>query len=190
MDFEFIFNKAKNIIIKPSTQWHNIKNENLPGSVIYKKYVIPFILLICVSAILGDLIFNSFSSIKYPLFNAAQIFTSYFFSLYISNNLIYIILDRYESGISKDMVINLLSFSLTAEYLANIISRFHHSLMYAGIFGLFSIYLLWKGTDILFNIDVNKKIIYVSLIVLFLIGFNIIINHIFFMFILKYVYHI
>jgi ABC-type multidrug transport system permease subunit len=158
MDFKFITNRAKNI------------NETSDKNEVINKYALPLIILGAVSKFIGQ-IFYSFHN---ALMSAVIVFVTGFAVMYISAFVINELAPSFGSRKDINAAFKLVVYSSTASYIAAIIANLHISLVFVGLFGLYSIYLIWVGITPIMKTPENKKIGYVVVYVLLLLVISIV----------------
>ncbi len=160
MDFKFIIKRATNIIVKPVDEWQVIKNEASDKKQVIMNYALPVIAVVAIASLIGGFIFTRFS-VSYQILIAVRAFIVPFAGLYISAILINELAPSFGSKKDINAAFKLVIYSFTASFLASIVTGLIPLLFFVGIFGLYSIYLLWVGITPMMETPENKKVGYV-----------------------------
>lgn len=166
-DFNYIFNRAKNILIKPIDEWTVIKNENLDKKQIISNYVIPFTIAIFLASLIGNFMFMSFFSFSFKFLSALITALTSILGILISSYVITELAPNFGSKKDLNATFNLVAFSFTASFVVSIITGLLPALSILSIAGLYSIYLLYTGLTPLLDTTEDKKVSF--LVVAFLI---------------------
>ena len=177
MDFNFIIKRATNIIVKPVDEWQVIKNEDSDKKQVIMNYALPVIAVVAIASLIGGFIFTRFSVI-YQILSAVIAFIVPFAGLYISAIVINELAPSFGSKKNINAAFKLVIYSFTASFLASIVTGLIPPLFFIGIFGLYSIYLLWVGITPMMETPENKKVGYVIVSVLIIFGVYILIGFI------------
>jgi hypothetical protein len=170
MDFNAIFTRIKNIIVKPADEWEVIKGEPSDKNTILKNYALPLIILVAIAEFLGGLIFTRYGlSIGYVVAQAIVSFIVVFLGIYISAIVINELASSFGSKKDTNAAFKLVIYSFTPVFIAQTVANLIPPLSFVVIFGLYSIYLIWLGLGSLMETPEDKKVIYVvvSAIIIF-----------------------
>ncbi len=178
MDFKFIIKRATNIIVKPVDEWQVIKNEASDKKQVIMNYALPVIAVVAIASLIGGFIFPRFYqiSVSYQILSAVIAFIVPFAGLYISAIVINELAPSFGSKKDINAAFKLVIYSFTASFLASIVTGLIPPLFFIGIFGLYSIYLLWIGITPMMETPENKKVGYVIVSALIIIVVNILIG--------------
>ncbi|HEY4788685.1 MAG TPA: YIP1 family protein [Bacteroidales bacterium] len=168
MNFNFVFNRARNIIVSPKTEWTVIQSEAQSKEVIIKTYAIPFMLIMTVCSVIGSIIMVS--NMGFAIVRAIGIFGLTYVGLYISALIINELTTSFNSKKDKDATFRLVIYSSTAYFIIMSIVSLLPPLSMLSVFGLFSVYLFWEGTSILLETPEDNKIGFVVVSTLVIAG--------------------
>lgn len=161
-----LIDRAKAMIIRPSEEWNTIAREDSASRDILIGYVLPLALITPVCGFIGGYVFG-----YYPLGVLPGIVTAaiaYFFSV-ISLLALTLIADslspRFGGEANYLQSFKLLAYSSTAIWLAGIFTL-APVLRPLGVFGLYSIYLLYSGAKPVLNIPANKALVFTFVILI------------------------
>ncbi len=175
-----LFDRAKNILVSPKTEWEVIKGEQTSVSDLFTKYAMILAAIPVIATFIGQsfigISLGPFGSFKVPVGNGIlYAVVQYILTLvgvYISALVIDALAPSF--GSTKDMVASLkvVVFSWTAAWVAGIFGIIP-TLAILGILGLYSLYLLYLGLKIVKDTPQDKLVGYlvVSIIVLIVIYF-------------------
>ncbi|MCK4661874.1 MAG: YIP1 family protein [Bacteroidales bacterium] len=176
MDFNFIIERAKKIIINPEQEWQVIKSEETDKNEIIKNYFLPFLIAIVVASFIGKLLFGTYgfsSGIVYSLVSAIFVLIIQFAGMYISALVINELAPSFDSKKNINAAFKLVIYSSTASYIASILSGLLSPLsVLFMLLGLYSIYLFWLGITPMMETPENKKVGYVIVSVLIMIAIS------------------
>lgn len=172
MEITKIIERAKNLIISSDSEWDIIISENENKNSILKNYAIPLILVGALAAFIGHLIGPRFisPSISYSITSAIMAFIIPIISIFISAYIVDALATSFGSKKNIEGAFSLIIYSSTPAFIAAIVANLHWTLSFVNIFSLFSIYLFWKGIDKIMGTPEDKKLAYVIVSYLVIIG--------------------
>jgi hypothetical protein len=159
MNFNFVFNRLKNLILSPKSEWNVIEQEAKTKDELIKQYAIPLMIMMAICSIIGDSIFESrlTFSIAAVVFKAVFVFGIAYGGMYISAMIITELTTSFSSEKNINSCYRLVVHSLSAYYIASCITSLLPFLRELSILSIFSIYLFWLGTTpVLKTPDDNK----------------------------------
>jgi len=179
-----LFERAKNILITPKTEWEVIKNEQTYVSDLFTKYVLILALIPAVAGFIGQSLvgisLGPFGSYKMPVERGLLYLILYYAMTVGAVYLLAFIVDALAPsfGSQKDMLASLkvVVFSYTAAWVAGIFQIFPLLGFLGVIGGLYGLYLLYLGLKIVKETPQDKLvgyfivIIIVTIVVYFVIG--------------------
>ncbi len=180
MDVNKIFERVKQIIVDPKTEWIKIKTEITPPKDILLQYVVPFLVLAAITRLLGYLVFSEFQYISVALKYSIISLISPLIGIIISSYVIYYLAEQFQS--KKDLAnsFQLVAYASTPSLLAAVITNLAPLyLSWVGLFGLYSLYLFWIGLPVMLETPEEKKVPYVIVSVLVIIVINIVLGLLF-----------
>lgn len=178
-----LFERAKNILISPKTEWEIIKNEQSTVADLFTKYALILALIPAVAGFIGQSLIGislgPFGSFKVPVVNGLIYAVLYYVLSLAGIYLVAFIVDALAPsfGATKDMVSSLkvVVYSYTAVWVAGIF-QIIPVLAILGILGLYSLYLLYLGLNIVKGSPSDKVVGYtvvvviITIVVYFIIG--------------------
>lgn len=178
-----IFERAKNILVSPKSEWEVIKNEQSTVADLFTKYALILALIPVVAGFIGQSLIGislgPFGSFKVPILNGLIYAVLYYILTLAGIYLVAFIVDALAPsfGAEKDMVSSLkvVVYSYTAAWVAGIF-QIIPVLAILGILGLYSLYLLYLGLNIVKGSPSDKVLGYtvvvvvITIVVYFIIG--------------------
>ena len=152
MDFRFLWDRIRQLIVDPEKAWYTIYTEDKPAGYIRNNFFLPLVVLAAISAFLGSLLFTNtgvsevysvLAGIKYIILYSSVIYATTYVFVKISSYL----------NIKNDLQssFNIVVFSAAPFMLCQIISRLFESFIFINILALYGLYLLWLGNEKLLN---------------------------------------
>lgn len=175
-----LFERAKNILLSPKTEWEVIKAESSTTSGLFTQYVLILAAIPAIATFIGHSIIGvslgPFGSFKVPMSNGIlYAVLQYVFTLvgvYVAAFVVDALAPSF--GSSKDMIASMkvVVYSWTAAWVAGIFAIIP-AISILGILGLYSFYLLYLGLKIVKDTPQDKLVGYfiVTIIVLIIIYF-------------------
>lgn len=178
-----IFERAKNILVSPKSEWEVIKNEQSTVADLFTKYALILALIPVVAGFIGQSLIGislgPFGSFKVPIVNGLIYAVLYYILTLAGIYLVAFVVDALAPsfGAEKDMVSSLkvVVYSYTAAWVAGIF-QIIPMLAILGILGLYSLYLLYLGLNIVKGSPSDKVLGYtvvvvvITIVVYFIIG--------------------
>ena len=156
MNFNIVFNRARNLIVGPKAEWNVIQTELLGKDAIVKGYAVPLIMIMALCSIVGSII--TVSNIGYAIIKALGIFGFTYAGMYISAIIINELTTSFNSKKDLDTTFKLVVYSFTAYFIISALVFLWPPLGMLYVFGLFSVYLFWEGTTILLGTPEDNKV--------------------------------
>jgi hypothetical protein len=149
---------VKDIIVNPSKAWEKIDSENRPVSAIRNSFLLPLILLVTVSSIIGSLLYaNSELLPVYSLFIGIKCFILIYITIYASSYIIKEITYPLDLGKSFAISYSLTVYSIVPFLLCQMFSRLFESLLFVNVLALYGLYIFWTGSEKLLAPPAYKK---------------------------------
>lgn len=178
-----LFERAKNILISPKTEWEVIKNEQSTVVDLFTKYALILALIPAIAGFIGQSLIGislgPFGSFQVPIVNGLIYAVLYYVLSLAGIYLVAFIIDALAPsfGATKDMISSLkvVVYSYTAVWVAGIF-QIIPVLAILGILGLYSLYLLYLGLNIVKGSPSDKVVGYtvvvviITIVVYFIIG--------------------
>jgi len=168
INISFIFNRARNLIVSPKTEWAVIKSESQNQKVVIRKYALPLILLMALCSIVGSMIMVS--NVWYAVLKALGIFGFAYAGIYISSLIINELTSSFNSKKNLDTTFQLVVYSCTAYFLVMAIVLLLPPLGLLSAFGLYAAYLFWEGSVILLGTPEDNRVGFVVVSALVMAG--------------------
>ncbi len=159
MDFPFLYHRMKYFIISPVKAWDAVHRENRPIKFVRGNFFMPLILLVAASVFLGSMFFiNTTLKPMYSVLMALNTFLILYLGVYGSALLVKEILKALDLGNDFLVAFKLVVYSMSPVFLVLIISRIFESMLFINVLGLYGLYLLWTGMEVMLNPPEHKKI--------------------------------
>jgi hypothetical protein len=172
MNFNFVFNRIKNLILNPKSEWSIIEQEAYTKEQLIRQYALPLMVLVAICSIVGDTIFQSrlTFSIAAVICKAFFVFGIAYAGMYISAIIITELATSFNSKKDLDACYRLVIYSLSAYFAASAITNLLPFLRELNILGLYSIYLFWIGTSMVLKTPEDNKVGFVVVSTLVMLG--------------------
>jgi len=171
-----LFERAKNILVTPKTEWEVIRGEQATVADLFTKYAMILAAIPAIATFIGQSIvgvsLGPFGSFKIPMGNgilyAVLDYVLTLVSVYLSAFIVDALAPSF--GSTKDMVASLkvVVYSWTAAWIAGIFGIIP-TIAILGILGLYSIYLLYLGLKVVKDTPQDKLVGYVVVAIIVLI---------------------
>jgi hypothetical protein len=174
MNFNAIFSRTKNLLFKPAEEWIIIEQEkNSTASVIFG-YALPYIIAITIASLTVTLFVGfGWYSLGYIILSTINNLVSPFAVIIFSSIIINAIAPSFESTKNIGNAFKLVIYSYTAAFLTSIAAGLIPIPIFSsliGIAGLYSAYTLWMGISPMMKTPEHKKIGYVILSFIIMMG--------------------
>lgn len=154
-----IFYKVYNLIRSPKKEWEVIKNEALDLRSIRNKFFLPLLGVLLVCVIIGFFIDYELSMIdtfgeffKDCIKKSVIVFTSYFAGFFLSVILLNEFISHKKLGMSRDFLVcaRFLAYTSSLMICIKSIVALFPDLFVLYAFNLYSAYIIWEGTPVIF----------------------------------------
>ena len=165
MDF-FLFTRRITLLLSnPVKFWESVKKENLSVGEIRGSFVLPLVILIGISSFTGIYIFkHNGLSVVYPLIIGTGYSLIFFISIEFATLIINEISIAFTSDKNHNTIYKLVVYSFTPYMVILVITRLFSSLLFANIFGLYGLLILWIGLSVLTESDRTTQVRLAALI--------------------------
>lgn len=159
MNYKLLYKRLLQLITQPVNFWQLVKEEETRVSEVRLSVLLPAIILIAIASFIGIYLFSYNSlSIVYPILKAIEYFLIFLLTveasfLVLNEITLYIFRSRISNSLYKLIVYSLIPFMLLM-----IITRVFSSLLFLNLGGLFGLYILWKGIDIMIGGEYKFRI--------------------------------
>lgn len=179
MNLKYLFNRTKNILINPDTEFKNIRTEQSSFKDQLNNIVIPYSIIIAISDIVGNIIFNRNTvgigtDIIQIIVRSVFAFILFYFASYISVIVLDKLFHNYSKSTTNTETSKVIINSLIAYYITTALGCLIPAFsLFFSLLGLYSIVILWYGIKELIKINKDKLVgIYIlSVLILFTIFF-------------------
>jgi len=167
-----MFERIKQIILAPKTEWDVIAGENAPQSKVFMGYVLPLSLITLVAAFIGygligfSVLGTHFSSISWGIRQAIVQWVVMVGGLYVTALVINLFAETFGAKKNFDKAFSLVAYAYTPMLLAGIFYILPMLSFLVWVGGLYSLYLLYLGLKPMMEAPAQKITTYfvVSLI--------------------------
>jgi hypothetical protein len=158
MDFRFLYNRIKYIIIDPTRAWTAIHDENRPIKDVRNSFFFPLVVLVAISSFFGSLIFtNSTLPPLYSLFVALKFLILHLVVVFTSAVIFSEITKALDLGKNYTVSFKIIAYSVAPFLICQLISHLFESLIFVNILSLYGLYIFWIGTEKMLNPPEHKK---------------------------------
>jgi Yip1 domain len=162
-----LIDRAKNILLTPSTEWPVIAAESSSIADIYTKYAIPLALIPAIASFLAFGVFGySFgplsmkTSIGSALVTAVLTFVLSLVMLYVISWIVNALAPTFDGQKNALNAFKLVAYSYTASFLSGALVLIPYIGMLSFLIGLYSLYLLYTGLPVLMKNPPAKTMAY------------------------------
>lgn len=174
MNLPFIFNRIKNLIFSPVSEWQKINTENHNKTSIVNQFALPLIIIMSLCTIVGNAIFASrlIFSVQFVIAVALAKFTEAFIGLHISAKMVNELTTSFNSKKDIHHTYALVVYSLSVYFAVSALAYLFLGsyLEVLKVFGLYSFYLLWLGAAALLATPNDNKVGFVVVSALVILG--------------------
>jgi hypothetical protein len=158
MDYRFLYNRIKYIILNPPKAWSVIKEENRPIKDVRNSFFVPLVVLVAISSFFGSLIFtNSTLTPVYSVFVALKFLILHIVVVFASALVFGEITKALDLGKDYTVSFKIIAYSMAPLLICQIISHLFESLIFANILSLYGLYIFWIGAEKMLNPPEHKK---------------------------------
>jgi hypothetical protein len=159
MDYRFLLNGIKNILLNPIKFWESLNSDNIPVKTIRDSFLLPLIILISLALTAGSLIFfNTELSAIYSIILGIKRLVVLLLTVYLSSFMLGEITYPLDLGKNFSISFRLIVFSLTPFMLCQIVSSLFESLLFLNVFGLYGFYIFLTGADVMLKPPQHKRV--------------------------------
>ena len=176
MDFKQIWERVKQIITSPNTEWDKIALEANDQNQIIINYAVPLAALGAITAFIGKAAGDL--SVYQGFMVAIVYLLSMIAGLYVSAVVISELAPAFEINKDFGVTLKLIVYSSTAALASAVIAHLHPGLSFIGLFGLYSVYLFWVGLPKLLTVPEDKRIGFVMVAALVILSITFVLNFI------------
>lgn len=172
-----LIDRLKNILVSPKTEWDVINAESATPQSLLMTFVLPLAIVSAIGPILSGFLFAGVLGLTFFLITAVIVFVSTILGYYIS---IYIV-DSLATSFGSEKDLNksaqLVAYSATPSYVAGLLSFIP---VVGGLLKfaawIYSVYIMYLGIEPLKKTPEDKKVIYLLVAFLIMIGVTLVIG--------------
>lgn len=170
MDFKFLSERIKYIILNPGRAWDAISSENRPIRYVKGSFFFPLIILVAISAFLGSILFvHTGISAIYSVMVGIKYFLVLYIAIYATSYIFKEITNYLKLGDDFTVAFKIITYSVSPFLICQILSRLFESFIFVNILSLFGLYIFWIGAEKMLNPPEDQKIpLLVSAVVVFI----------------------
>jgi hypothetical protein len=158
MDYRFLYNRIKYIIINPPKAWGVIRSENRPLKDVRNSFFLPLVIIMALCAFTGSVIFtNSTLSPVYSIFVAIKSLLLHLLVVFFSSAVLGEITRALDLGKNYTVSFKLVAYSVAPLLICQMISNLFESLIFINVLSLYGLYIFWTGAEIMLNPPEHKK---------------------------------
>jgi hypothetical protein len=158
MDYRFLYNRIKYIILNPPKAWGVIKSENRPIKDVRNSFFFPLVLIVTICSFLGSIIFtNSTLSPLYSVFIALKFLILHLAVVFSSAVIFGEITKALDLGKDFTVSFKIIAYSIAPFLLSQMISHLFESLIFVNILSLYGLYIFWVGAEKMLDPPEHKK---------------------------------
>ena len=172
-----LIERVKNILITPKTEWDIINGETASPPSLLTSYVLPLAVVSAVGPLLTGFLFAGTLGLSFYLMTAVVAFISTIIGYYISIYIIDLLAPSFGSEKDINKSAQLVAYSATPSYVAGLLSFIP---VIGGLLKfaawIYSIYIMYLGLGPLKKTPEDKKVIYLLVAFLVMIGVTLVIG--------------
>ena len=161
-----LFDRVKNILISPKTEWQVINAETETPQTLLTKYVIPLVFLSALAAFIGygfvgrGSLLYKIVGVRWGAYFAIQVLVSGILSYYIATYVIDALAPSFASEKNLGKSAQLVAYASTASWVGGLLMIVPLLGTIGALFGLYGIYLFYLGLPVLKKTPEDKRIGY------------------------------
>lgn len=171
-----LIERVKNILVTPQTEWMVVDTENATPQSLLIGYVLPLSIISAIGPILSGIFLSSGLGITFFVITAFIAFISTLIGYYISVYIVDLLAPSFSSEKNLNKSAQLVAYSSTPIYIAGFLSFIPvigGLLKFVAI--VYSIYITYLGLGPLKQTPEDKKVIYLLVAILVMVGITIIV---------------
>lgn len=154
MDLSLLYKRLVLLVTSPSKFWSQVKEEAIPSSLVRRSFLMPILILVMLASFAGTYFYSyNTLSIVYPLLKGLE----YFLIFFITIELVVFLLAEITGFLIKlritGEIYKLVVYSMAPFMILMILTRLFSSLLFLNLLGLYGLFILWKGIDIMIGGD-------------------------------------
>jgi hypothetical protein len=158
MDYRFLYNRIKYIILNPPKAWTVIHQENRPIKDVRNSFFFPLVLIVSICSFIGSIIFtNSTLSPVYSVMEAFKFLILHLVVVFTSAVIFGEITKALDLGKDYTVSFKIIAYSVAPLLICQMISHLFESLIFINILSLYGLYIFWVGTEKMLDPPDHKK---------------------------------
>jgi hypothetical protein len=158
MDYRFLYNRIKYIILNPPKAWTVIHQENRPIKDVRNSFFFPLVLIVSICSFIGSIIFtNSTLSPVYSVMEAFKFLILHLVVVFTSAVIFGEITKALDLGKDYTVSFKIIAYSVAPLLICQMISHLFESLIFINILSLYGLYIFWVGTEKMLDPPEHKK---------------------------------
>jgi len=158
MDYRFLYNRIKYIIINPQKAWTVIHDENRPIRDVRNSFFLPLVLMVAICTFLGSIIFtNSTLPPVYSVIVALRFLLLHLIVIFTSALIFGEITKALDLGKDFTVSFKIIAYSVAPLLLCQMVSHLFESLIFVNILSMYGLYVFWIGTEKMLNPPEHKR---------------------------------
>ena len=169
-----LLTRAKNILVRPKTEWPAIASESTGTAALFVGYVAPMAAIPPVAAIVGNLLFNGDVTFAQGLVIGALSFLITLVEVYVLGLIASKIAPSFAGKDDLPQGLKLVAYAYTAAGVAGVLNVIPPLAVFSWIPGLYSLYLLYTGGPTMMSVPRERSVAYAAVVILVAIGLYIV----------------
>lgn len=154
---ENIVSRSWGLMMSTSQTWEGIKAENSNRSA-FKTYYVPF-MLVCVSVVLVFKMLYADSdriqtALVYAVLTVLSYMGAFFFTRYLTTRFIKV---NHPTKNDASIIEKIISYSFAVVFVLKIVTTIIPSLFFLQILNIYTVYLVWEGCRVMFDMDEDER---------------------------------
>jgi hypothetical protein len=171
-----IYKLVTTTLFSAKTGWEKLKSSDIKGFGVYFAFLLPLLALASLAWFVGKKPEND--DISFFTIHAILQFISNSLGIIICSWIVSLMRKRFSTGLQFSSALVLVSVSWIPIALGNLLWGISGGVNAFHVLGLYSIYLLWQGTEVLTQMPAEKKTGFVFLVLIFGFGSAFVVNRI------------
>lgn len=145
------------LLMSTSVTWEGILEDNKDRNV-FKSYFLPFLIVLVAAAGLFGGLYAGSGVVKNGVVHAIITFVAYISAYYLTNSLTRnYIKKRFPERFDELKVQKLVTFSFSVVFVLKLITIIVPGLFFLQILNIYTIYIVWEGCRIIFDMDEDER---------------------------------
>lgn len=167
-----IFSRSWELMMTTAPAWEKIQNDNVKENSLYKGFVLPWTLLCSATVLIFEIVYATDKIYEAGFIKAFICFLSMTGSFYFTRMIALSFFKKnFPDNFSKINIEKITAYSFSVIYVTKIITTILPSLFFLQILNIYTVYIVWEGCRLLFNINEDergKAMLLISLCIIFM----------------------